>query len=284
MKEKRRLHRLWLALGFVSIRSDGRAVNQSAVARRHRLPEKERTGAPIPGELRRTGAAHWLAHRADAQLLATLLEQHSTLYEAAQRMPRVAELHGRGVAIAAQFGSETWLVRHSRRGGSVMSILGDRYVRIGTPRVLREWMTSERVRATGISTPAVRAVAWYDEAGFRRSDLASLYIADSHDLAAVIFDGAAPIARAVDLSVCLIRSIVKHGLLHVDLNLKNILIAPDQAYVLDLDRCEIVDRLRPSQVRAMRDRFFRSLAKWEAKSGVSVDPAIANRWDGAFLG
>ena len=217
------------------------------------------------------GRATVVARAGEMQLIETLLQQHQTLYEAAAALPRVTELRGRGVAVVAQFGGEPWVVRHYRRGGSVMKVLDDRYARFGSPRVMTELRASEAARARGIATPQIKAGAWYDAGIFRRSDMASAYIPESHDLAAILFSNAGDPAAAVAATVTLLRSLVRGGLLHRDLNLKNILVATGRAYVLDLDRCAVLDKLSELQISSMRSRFFRSLEKWERLSRKTVD-------------
>ena len=174
------------------------------------------------------------------------------------------------------------MVRHYQRGGSVMTVLGDRYARLGSPRFLKELRASEAARSRGIATPAIQAGAWYDGWIFRRCDVATAYIPDSADLAAVLFGEGGAYESGVKETLDLIRSVVSGGLLHRDLNLKNILIA-DRAYVLDLDRCEVVDRLTRSQTHAMHDRFFRSLRKWESKTGRKIPSAVVTAFHEAFF-
>lgn len=215
-------------------------------------------------------------------LLTTLLQQHGTLYEAAARLPRVARLQGRDVNIVAEFAGTPWVVRHYRRGGSVMKALDDRYVRVGPARVLRELQVSEAARDRGIPTPEFMAGAWYNTGLFRRCDIATSYIPRASDLAQVIFEQTSARGDAIARAAQLIRIIIKHGLLHRDLNLKNILLARSGGYIIDLDRCELVDRLTPAQVRAMRHRFFRSLAKWEKNTGVVVARSIKTTLSDAF--
>lgn len=151
-----------------------------------------------------------------------------------------------------------------------MTLLGDRYARFAPPRVLNELRTSEAARSRGIATPTIKAGIWYNDLLFRRSDVASTYIPESRDLAALLFENAAEMPDAIAAAQELLRTIVRGGLLHRDLNLKNILVTPARAYVLDLDRCAVMDRLSETQITTMRDRFFRSLAKWERRTGKTV--------------
>lgn len=163
-----------------------------------------------------------------------------------------------------------------------MTMLGDRYARIGAPRVLKELRASEAARSRGIATPTIKAGAWYDEVIFRRADIATSYIPDSADLADVLFGESSGYESGVEAAIILIRNIISGGLVHRDLNLKNILIA-DRAYVLDLDRCEVVERLTKSQTFAMHDRFFRSLRKWEAKTHKQMPSTVITALHEAFF-
>lgn len=203
----------------------------------------------------------------DLTQFSALLHEHGTLYHAALRQPRIGELRGRGVAIVAELAGGACVVRHYHRGGAMAGVLGDKYPRGGRNRVLRELQASEVARARGVPTPEVRCGAWYEHGVFRRFDIATSYIPDSRDLAHVLFGDAAAADAAVSATADLIRALLHAGLIHNDLNLKNILITEERAYILDLDRCHIADQVSPVQARAMRDRFFRSLIKWETQAG-----------------
>ena len=221
-----------------------------------------------------------VAKRARLTQLRGLIEQHGTLYRAASKQPRVGEVRGRGIALVASFGPDVWVVRHYRRGGSVARLLGDRYVRTGTPRPLHELQVSSAARQRGISTPEVSAAAWYDVGAFRRCDIAVTYIPRASDLAAILAGGDTTVQ--VTRAAGLIRDFLRKGLLHRDLNIKNILISADQAYVLDLDRCELVEALTAVQVTRMRERFLRSLAKWERQSNRALAAATRRILTEAF--
>ena len=210
-----------------------------------------------------------------------MLQQHGTLYQAAARLPRVAELRGRGVTLVAQIGADPWVVRHYHRGGAVMHLLKDRYLRLGRPRALAELAASEAARSRGIATPAVKAAAWYRSGVFCRYDIATEYLPASADLAQLIFDERTR-AAAVRAAAALIKSMLQGGLLHQDLNLKNILISAGSAHVVDLDRCVVVPQVSALHASAMRNRFFRSLAKWEQQTRSEIPPAAREKLRDAF--
>lgn len=69
----------------------------------------------------------------------------------------------------------------------------------------------------------------------------------------------------------LVRDLGERGVIHGDLNAKNILLQwterPLRAYLLDLDRCRFVDGPSPRGLQRMWRRLRRSLRKWEARTG-----------------
>jgi 3-deoxy-D-manno-octulosonic acid kinase len=197
-------------------------------------------------------------------------------YAAEQRSARRLE-SGRGPLYEVTVGGARWVVRHARRGGLIARWLGDRYVRLGTPRPLRELLVSEQARARGIPTPAVLAAAVYP-AGLRsyRGDVATELVPRAQDLAAILFgDAGVDVDAALQLAGRTIRAAHDHGLQHPDLNLKNVLVQTDEArpsqpvraFLLDLDGCRLHARLDERARRVMLRRFRRSWRKWERRTG-----------------
>lgn len=206
-----------------------------------------------------------------------LLSNAETLYDAARRFPDALPVAGRTTAYAISLNSERWLVRHYVRGGVVAPILGDRYARV-ISRSFRELELTAAAAERGVPTPTVIAAAEYTAGLFFRFDIVFHYISDAHDLAAVLFDnpGAAqPAARAI-------RAALAGGLVHADLNLKNILVRGDQGWIIDLDRARLEPRINRSSVVAMRERFLRSLEKWQRRIGRDIDPAARKELEQAF--
>ena len=160
-------------------------------------------------------------------------------------------------------------------------LLGDRYLRVGEPRPLREFRVLQRVRELGVPTAGPVGAAAYGAGAFYRGDLVTEWVPDTADLAATLFGAAQldePAARpagraepvaAMEAAGRLVRLLHERGIVHPDLNLKNILIrngagAP-RALILDLDRARLVGRL-PERARTMMlARFERSLGKWETR-------------------
>lgn len=230
------------------------------------------------------GRATLLAPPQDVPALTDLLHRHFTLYDAARTLPVLAELRGRGVALLVDLAGQRAVVRHYQRGGAVARALGDRYVRFAPNRVLQELQVSEFARSRSVPTPRVLCAAWYTEGVFHRFDIATEYVAGARDLSAVLFGDAAPSEPVLTRVAQLIRTMLDAGLVHRDLNVKNILVGPDRAYVLDLDRCAITERVDGTVARAMRERFFRSVNKWEAATGRRVHDVARNQLSEAFGG
>ena len=206
----------------------------------------------------------------------------ATLYEVAARTPGAKKVAGRGAAFAITTSDGRWLVRHYRRGGAVARLLDDQYVRTPVPRVFRELHVSVAARAAGIPTPEVVAAVVYANGAFVRYDIAVVFIPAAFDLAAVLFDDVLPDVDAETRKAAnVIHTACERGLVHADLNLKNILLAPDRGYIVDLDRCRMSQPSRAASA-AMRSRFLRSLQKWQKRTGKTVAPAHRQLLEDAF--
>ncbi len=201
------------------------------------------------------------------------LHAHETMYAYAAVRPDAISLPGRpgGASYQLETPHGEWVVRRYRRGGVVAALLGDRYLRVGAARPLRELEVSAAARARGVRTPEVMAVVTQSAGPFVRGELATAYVADSEDLAVLGFGKSRASAEqqhaAWEAVGRLVHELAAAGLSHPDLNLKNILIrwvpeAPE-AWVVDLDRCTI----GRADASAMWSRLRRSLAKWERTTG-----------------
>ena len=208
------------------------------------------------------------------------LSEGRTLYEAAASGsgPGVApgNFLGRLPLFIVERGGRQSIVRRYARGGAIAPLLGDRYLRAGTPRPFHELLASLVVQRAGIRTPRVLAAAVYPSGAFYRGDLVTEFAAGTEDLAALLFESTEGVAtddvriHTLVAVAELVRVLASRGIQHADLNAKNILVTagdPGRLHLLDLDRCRT--GMRPSsrlQLR-MTARLRRSLEKWEARSG-----------------
>lgn len=163
------------------------------------------------------------------------------------------------------------ILRTYRHGGLLSGFTGNIF--IGRPRPFRELTLSIAARKRNIPTPPVLGGVIYPVAGpVYRGVLAIEEIPEASD-------GLELLKRARDLSELqrtqLYKSILpkagrlialchNNGLVHTDLNIKNIMVCPDpfSLHVIDLDRCRIEKKpLSDSQRRSQLERLFRSLKK-----------------------
>lgn len=203
-----------------------------------------------------------------------------TLYDWAAARDDAQRFMGRGAAYRVRLGGVDALVRHYRRGGFVANLASDSYVRSGEPRPLRELRVSVAVRAAAVPTPEVLAAVVYARGPFYRGDLATGFIADSSDLAALTWGGTRwpePLCTAAWRAAgALLRRSFAAGVRHADLNLRNILVARGDervhALLLDLDRASIavVDDVARFE---MLERLHRSRRKLEAAAGAPLGAA-----------
>jgi 3-deoxy-D-manno-octulosonic acid kinase len=212
--------------------------------------------------------------------LQDVLAARDTLHDWASRHPGRRELSGRGqvfsvpAPVTGPDGSARWVVRHYYRGGALARHLGDRYLAVGLPRPVQEARAVAEARDRGIPTPSVVAGAAYPAGIFYRADLVTEEIPAAADLAHVLFSGADSAMGAEDALTAaggLVRRLEIAGVLHPDMNAKNIVLQPVEggarAHLVDMDRC--CPRLRgvPAPAYPMRRRLERSLRKFETRTG-----------------
>ena len=202
-----------------------------------------------------------------------------TLYEYAARHPRARTFAGRGIAYAVPLpdGATSVVVRHSRHGGLLAPLTGDRF--LAPTRAPHELATSLRLRAHGVPTPEVVAYVTYPAGPLlRRADVATREVPRAKDLAVALLGKADEETRRgwLDATARLLAELRAAGARHADLNLKNVLLAPDDAgrctaHVLDVDRVTFAAPGDAAAARANFDRLARSARKWRDLYGATVD-------------
>ena len=213
------------------------------------------------------GVAAFAAPDIEAWVRTTLVGGER-LYEAAMQQA-VAVLEGRGPVPVVGTKLGRWVVRRYRRGGRVAApLLGERYLRVGVERPLREAEANAEARRRGIPTPRVVAGAVYCNGPFYRADLITEFVAGASDLAHTLFQAEysdserAEILRVVGT---LIAKSAAAGIEHCDLNAKNVLVGHSLhgpvPLLLDLDRCRVLPPGVAGDPTPMLERLVRSLRK-----------------------
>jgi hypothetical protein len=199
----------------------------------------------VPAGYRRfaLGDAQVVAMDALANVIAEAMGD-GTLYAYGQTHPKARKLIGRGIAYAVPLpdGLTRVVIRHSRHGGVLAPVTGDRF--IGRTRAPFELATALRLASAGVRTPEIIAYATYPAGAlFRRSDVATREIVGGRDL-----------------------------------NLKNVLLTRDDsnAYVLDVDRVVFGRAGDPAITRRNFLRLERSAYKWQRLYGADIGPADLN--------
>lgn len=199
---------------------------------------------PPPGYVRlRRGDTEIVALEALADGIAAAMGE-GTLIGYARRHPEARALAGRGTAYAVPLpGTDARVViRHSRHGGALARLTGDRFLRV---RAGRELEVALRLAAAGVATPELVAYATYPAGGgTRRADVATREVPHAADLArALAALPASTSPRPLLLAAAqLLASLTRAGARHPDLNLRNVLIVPasdagpPRALVADVDR------------------------------------------------
>jgi hypothetical protein len=201
-----------------------------------------------------------------------------SLYDYAATHPGRRELRGRGVAYAVPLpGDETRVVvRHSRHGGLLAPVTGDRF--LPPTRAPHELRTALRLAEAHVPTPEVIAYATYPAgAVFRRSDVATREVVGGTDLGDVLAladDGQARSA-ALQATAELLRALERAGARHPDLNMANVLIVatdggPTRALVLDVDRVVFGERGDARIGAANVRRLLRSARKLRSNGRITV--------------
>ena len=168
------------------------------------------------------------------------------------------------------------VVRRCSHGGFWRHFAGDRYM--GNHRARIEIEHSQRILKLGIATPEVVGVVLYKSGLFQRMDLLTIQVPNSVDL--VAFLAARPTAHRRDAALAAVRDLLAtcatHGLLHNDLNARNILLAnvgdDIRAYVLDVEDVTWAPQ-RVEHVRAANHaRLARSLHKRVRMGDIEMTP------------
>ncbi len=210
-------------------------------------------------EISAHGVRAWV--RAEAiEDVRSILEGGDRVWEWAGRREGVVALEGRAptYVIPRETAGPDWVVRRGLRGGMVAPLLHDRYLALGTPRPFKEIQTSQHAVARGVATPRVIAGVVYGLGPLYQSDVVTEFVPRATTLADRI-QHTEDVTSALDRARRVIEELSAAGVLHVDVNARNILLVADDetAWVIDLDRARVVT----SSPALLRERMARRLAR-----------------------
>jgi tRNA A-37 threonylcarbamoyl transferase component Bud32 len=236
-------------------------------------------GGLIPGGMYPSGYTEKMirdsivvSHGSTMRYFDDMLMEHRTLYQWASTHPEARTMQGRHVAYAVPLPGvdANVVVRHSHHGGMLAPLTRDVF---REPRAPHELRVAWTLRHVGIPTPRVLGYALYPTLHGKlwRADVVTREITDGADLSKVLTsDGESyDVQKSIAAVITLLRQLARTWAYHPDLNVKNVLISPDEAgepmaYVLDVDTLRFAEK----NAEWMNvDRLLRSARKWLDKDG-----------------
>jgi 3-deoxy-D-manno-octulosonic acid kinase len=207
-----------------------------------------------------------------------------TLHQWAAHQPGARGMKGRETAWATALPNGVEIVvRHSRHGGLLAPLTGDRF--FSPTRAPRELAAALRLAEAGVPTPEIAAYAVYPAFGpFVRADVAT-HLLRGVALPEAWHAAATDDARSalVDALVALLAALRRAGARHPDLNVRNVFIldsaASPTAAVLDVDRVMFGTAGDPAAATLNVRRLLRSMAKERVGCGVNLTSRQAQRLD-----
>jgi len=183
------------------------------------------------------------------------------------------ETSGRGAALIVAHGSDTWVLRHYRRGGFVARFIDDHYLWSGIERTraFREWRLLRKLRDAGLPVPNPVAAHVYRTGPIYTADIITSYLPDTRKLSSFIAQGRAP-ADCWRRVGAMIRAVHDHGVDHPDLTAHNVLLDGEgNTFLVDFDNAYVKE---PGEWRRLgMERMNRSLRKVALETGTDYDAA-----------
>jgi len=177
---------------------------------------------------------------------------------------------GRGGITFAQTPHGDWALRHYRRGGMVARIMGDRYLWNGVDRTrsFSEFRLLAELSTQGLNVSRPVAARFQRNGAHYRADLITHYIPHAQTLAHRLHDGGIDRTIATRVGVGIAR-LHAAGAYHADLNAHNVLVDPQDVWLIDFDRGELREPQRSWQHENL-SRLRRSLIKIGAAANGQV--------------
>lgn len=189
----------------------------------------------------------------------------------------IGEAKGRGTTLFVQNSdTESWVLRHYRRGGMVAKLLSDQFFYEGLRRTrpFMELNLLHYMQQAGLNVPTPIAAQVCRRGLIYRADLLTVRIPNARDMHHILTHRSLSPAvwEAVGAAV---RKMHDAQVYHHDLNIRNIMLDNhDVVWIIDYDRC--YQRQGDSWKQQNLARLQRSLLKEQAKAG-----ATAFYWSGA---
>jgi 3-deoxy-D-manno-octulosonic acid kinase len=194
------------------------------------------------------------------------------------------ETSGRGAALIVEHGSDTWVLRHYRRGGVVARFIDDHYLWLGPERTraFREWRLLRKLKDAGLPVPNPVAAHVYRTGPIYTADIITSFLPDTRKLSWFIGQGRAP-ADCWRRIGAMIRTVHDHGVDHPDLTAHNVLLdGAGNTFLVDFDNAYFKE---PGEWRRLGlERMNRSLRKVALETGTDFDAAAWRDVEAGYAG
>jgi 3-deoxy-D-manno-octulosonic acid kinase len=181
---------------------------------------------------------------------------------------------GRGTTWFIRDGDHQLVLRHYLRGGWVARFNRDRYLFTGWRRcrAIAEFDILQQARELGLPVPRPAAAMSVRHGLFHRNDILLERIDGARDLKSVLQVPQLPeFHRRLGQTLARFH---RAGILHADLNIKNILCDAQGAFwLIDFDRARRVKQMSQAQERRVLERLQRSFIKETGRSGIQWNPS-----------
>ncbi len=180
----------------------------------------------------------------------------------ANRSAIIGFAEGRGTTFFVDYQGRELVLRHYKRGGKIAEYVEDKYLWLGLAftRAWREFKLLEYMQQCSLPVPRPVAAHVVREGLFYKADLITQRIRHSHLLLKELINNTLEQGHWVAMG-SMIKRFHDHGIHHVDLNVKNILLDEGgRFYLIDFDKC---NKRKPAKNWKQADinRFKRSLNK-----------------------
>lgn len=171
---------------------------------------------------------------------------------------------GRGTLQRFPYDAGTAVLRRYRRGGFIRHFLKETYLFVNRP--LRELEVHRAAYDAGLSVPMPLGVSWDRRGPLFRGAIASAEL-DAVHLLDFLKQPGANLDETLDSCGAAIRRMHEAGIVHADLQIRNILLKNGQAYLIDFDNAR---RKRIVSSRG-RDKNLDRLRRSFERTGVSLE-------------
>lgn len=180
----------------------------------------------------------------------------------AERGRLEGQASGRGVVhfVSSEYGG--WALRHYRRGGMMARLLKDQYWFSGQYRTrsFREWRLLAALRDLRLPVPAPVAARFTRRGPVYRADLITQRLEQARPFAQVLLEENTALDQVCQEIGACIRQFHDARVNHADLNVHNIMVTPQQLFLLDFDKGRIEASPGAWQERNL-SRLHRSMLK-----------------------